>query len=106
MSGIDANYAGPFMQVPQQQHDATRLRDTETNRTDSARRDIARIDESLDNTVETTDESTAIDNESEGLGSQGRPFGSAEEEGPSGNDQAGDAVTLGDDGRPHLDLTA
>lgn len=106
MSGIDANYAGPFLQVPQQQNDASRLRDTQGARGDSVRRDAARLGDALDSTVETADQSTAVDNESEGLGSQGRPFRSPRADGAPPEDQAEEIVTHDDAGRPHVDVRA
>lgn len=107
MSGIDANYVGPFIQTTQQSADAARVRDAAVNRADAASRETARINDAHDNTVETADDSTGVDNESEGKGSQGRPFS----ETPADTDESDgatvdDGITIDESGRPHLDLEA
>lgn len=106
MSGIDANFAGPFLQAPQASQQAAHARETEFNRAERIRRETAKIDDQRDTTIDETDENALVDNEAEGKGSQGRPFEDAAadttEDPPA--DTAG--ITVDDAGRPHLDLEA
>lgn len=104
MSGIDANYAGPFIQSTQQSADVARVRDAEANRADATSRETARINETRDNTVETTDEGADIDNEAEGKGSQGRPF--SETTSGAAPDTPSGGITIDASGQKHLDLEA
>jgi len=106
MSGIEFNFVGPFLQAPQQASDAARVRDAEANRAEGAHRDAARMDEVLGKTVETAEDATVVDNESEGLGSQGRPFGRPEEESSAAGQESDAGVTHDEQGRPHIDLEA
>lgn len=106
MSGIDANYIGPFIQTTQQSADVARVRDTEANRADAVNRETARINDTRDNTVETADEGNEIDNEAEGKGSQGRPFSQTPAEDAAPDDKPTGGITIDDDGQAHLDLEA
>jgi hypothetical protein len=104
MSGIDANYVGPFIQSTQQSADVARVRDAEANRADATSRETARINDTRDNTVETADEGADIDNEAEGKGSQGRPF--SEPPSAAAGDIPSRGITIDDSGQAHLDMEA
>jgi hypothetical protein len=74
MSAIPPNLAGPILQTPltQRQASATRSGD-EAQRAASERRQTGAITEA-DSTVETTDNDTQVFTDAEGSGSQGRAF--------------------------------
>ena len=82
MSAVPPNLVGPILQSPLIQRQVSALRDAERTQGAHAQRQGAAAIDANDTTVETTDGDTQVHSESEGQGSQGRAFTSADDEQP------------------------
>ncbi|RJP31922.1 MAG: hypothetical protein C4547_14760 [Phycisphaerales bacterium] len=109
MSEIPSHIAVSGAQAGYQSQDVARARDAaRAGQANAVDRQVKSLNEQ-DTTVETSDSDTAVFTDSEGAGSQGRSFESADEreDDPAGRGGTGDpGLTTGDDGRLHVDLEA
>lgn len=104
MSAIPPNAIGSVLQSGAAQAEQARVSDADRNaQAERARATSAGPDAFLE--IEATDSDTKVHTESGGTGSQGRydaPAEEAEEEQAAPND----GITIDDEGRPHLDISA
>lgn len=103
MSAIPPSSVGSVLQSPAAQAEHSRRVDADKNaQADRARAAATGPDAVIE--VEATDADTKVHTESGGGGSQGRYDAPPEEEAPE--QTPADGITLDEDGRPHLDLSA
>lgn len=104
MSAIPPSAIGSILQSPAAQGEQARQIDAEKNaQADRAQATTAGPDAVVE--IEATDADTKVHTDSGGGGSQGRHDAPPEEE-EAGKQAPPDGITVDEDGRPHLDLSA
>lgn len=107
MSAIPPNAIASVLQSGVAQRAQATERDAAENAKAQAARDGGRSTGGEDILeVEATDADTQVHTDSGGLGSQGRHDAPAEEEPDAEASAQADGVTIDEDGRPHVDLSA
>ena len=105
MSAIPPNVIGSALQSGM----AQQVQATEKDKADNARAQAARTgpggaEDILE--IEATDADTQVHTDAGGLGGQGRHDAPSEEEPEAEAPQGPDGITVDEEGRPHLDLSA
>ncbi|MCG8406201.1 MAG: hypothetical protein MI923_13475 [Phycisphaerales bacterium] len=107
MSAIPPNIIGSVLQSGDAQRTQATDRDKAENAKAQAARDAGRTSAGEDILeVEATDADTQVHTDSGGLGGQGRHDAPPEEEEAQPQPEAPDGITIDEEGRPHLDLSA
>jgi len=106
MSSVPPDIVGPILQSHLVHRQVSAVRDNERAQQANANRQQARAIDEKDTTVETADDDTRVNPDSQGTGSQGRAFRGPEENeepGPEGSEPHFDS---GDEEGRHIDLQA
>jgi len=106
MSAIPPSNIASVLQAGVTQQHQSKIDDAERNERARTSRELSGRDDAILE-VEATDDDTQVHADAEGSGGSGRETRELPtEEGESPAERVADEITVGEDGMPHLDLTA